>query len=398
MGDRARRRPALLAALVLAGLVAGLLGACGGGGADDFVRRSGAQLTVGGEPYRFVGFNLYDAAASDVYSCAPQYRLDDESLATTLRDAKEKAGATVVRFWAYQTYTDGGRDFSGVDRFIAAAKAAGLRVLPVLEDGPGDCSTRSTRVALSQVDEGHWYSSGYRSPLGSARLSYRDYARVMAQHYKDEPAILGWMLVNEAETTERDAQGRSSLVSFAGDMAQVVHEADPNHLVTLGSQSNGAPGASGSDFYDVYRQGGLDFTEVHDWNAYGSDTEAMPGAVDGLLPDPTTGTCARTDAPVACSFAISRMLGKPIVVGESGIAATDEAGRARRARLLGAKLDAAFRDGASGYLIWQLQDSDDPLAVKVSGSDPLLPILKAAGAESLAAGPPVEQPEEVDRS
>ena len=61
-----------------------------------------------------------------------------------------KAGATVVRFWAYQTYTDGGRDLTGVDRVIRSARKAGMRVLPVLEDGPGDCTTGDPGVSKQE--------------------------------------------------------------------------------------------------------------------------------------------------------------------------------------------------------------------------------------------------------
>ncbi|MEO3937850.1 cellulase family glycosylhydrolase [Dermatophilaceae bacterium Soc4.6] len=382
MPEAPHRRPVgVLAAVVCVLLLAAGLGACSR--STSFVARNGSGLTLDGSPYRFVGFNLYDGAASDVFSCQPQSRLDDSALAETMKAIREQAGATVVRFWAYQTYTAGGTDFAGVDRFIAAAAKAGLRVMPVLEDGPGDCSTGEKRVPLSRADNGQWYSQGYKVPLGWAARSYRDYVRVMAEHYKDDPTILGWTMVNEAETDQRDAQGRSVLVSFAGDISAVIKAADPHHLVTLGSQSNGAPGASGADFREVYAQTGLDFTEVHDWNRWGSDTEAMPGSEEGALPDPASATCTARDAPIACSFAIAKLLGKPIVVGEVGIDASDDAGRARRAQLVDAKARAAFGAGASGYLVWHLdRTATDDLSVLTSPPDPLLPVLKAVASGS----------------
>ncbi|MDQ2755651.1 MAG: cellulase family glycosylhydrolase [Actinomycetota bacterium] len=380
---RATRRPLLtaVASLLALLLLAIGLGACSR--SSSFVTRSGAGLTLDGAPYRFVGFNLYDGAASDVFSCQPQSRLDDTALADTMKAIREQAGATVVRFWAYQTYTAGGTDFSGVDRFIAAAAQEGLRVMPVLEDGPGDCSTGEKGVPLSKADNGQWYGGGYERPLGWASRSYRDYVRVMAKHYRDNPTILGWTMVNEAETGARDATGRSVLVSFAGDVSAVIKAADPNHLVTLGSQSNGAPGASGADFREVYAQAGLDFTEVHDWNRWGSDTEAMPGSAEGALPDPGSTQCAARDAKIACSFAIAKLLGKPIVVGEVGVSASDDAGRTRRAQLVDAKARAAFAAGASGYLVWHLDRTrTDDLSVVTSPPDPLLPILKAVASGS----------------
>lgn len=372
-GSRRRTRvvAACLAALVAAGLA---LAGCSRG--SDFVTRSGASFELGGSPYRFVGFNLYDAAASDVYACSPSTRMDDAALADTLAYIHDEAGSTVVRFWAYQSYTAGGTDFSGVDRFISAATKAGLKVMPVLEDGPGDCSTGKPGVSLADADQGRWYVDGYKKPYGSARLSYRDYVKVVAQHYADEPAVVGWTMVNEAETTARDGANRSVLVDFAKDVAGVIHAADPNHLVTLGTQGNGAPGGSGADFAAIYGQDGLDFTEVHDWNRYGSDTEALPGLLDGVLPPVDTGDCTRTDAKIACAFSISRELGKPIVVGESGIQATDAAGRDRRASLLRDKMIRAFDNGASGYLVWHLDHSrTDDLDVIPSQKDPLFGVL-----------------------
>ena len=130
------------------------------------MQRAGPSLTVDGTAFRFVGYNLYDGAASDIYSCSPSTRLDDTALAQMLRAAREEGGATVIRFWAFPTYTADGTDFSGMDRLIAAARREGLRVMPVLEDGPGDCSTGEPGVPLSEVDSGNWYITGYREPLG----------------------------------------------------------------------------------------------------------------------------------------------------------------------------------------------------------------------------------------
>lgn len=343
--------------------------------------RSGASFLVGGQPFRFVGFNIYDAAASDIYSCSPQTRLDDTALAETMAYVRDEAGATVVRFWAYQTYTAGGTDFTGMDRVVAAARKAGLRVMPVLEDGPGNCSTGRLGEALGDANRGTWYTDGYKHPYGNALVSYRDYVRVVADHYRDDPTILGWTMVNEAETTRRDGADRSVLVAFAADIAEVIHGVDRRHLVTLGTQGNGAPGGSGKDFADIYGQPGLDFTEVHDWNRYGSDTEPLPGSVNGALPDADAGDCQRTDSKIACSFVIARTLDKPLVVGEAGVEATDANARTRRAGLLDAKMQAAFAAGASGYLVWHLdRGHTDKLDVIPAEQDPLVPVMARTAA------------------
>jgi mannan endo-1,4-beta-mannosidase len=366
----ARRAGAALTAAVLAGAA---LTACSSGPQDAFVTRQGAGFAVDGQPFRFVGFSLYDAAANDRYACSPATRMSQDQLTALLRRVHDESGATVVRFWAYQTYTDGGRDFTGVDKVLTAARAAGMRALPVLEDGPGNCTTGENGVSKAAYPDDAWYTAGYKTPYGSARISYRDYVRVVAEHYRDDPTVLGWMMMNEAETNRRVEGDRPALADFARDVSGVIRAVDTRHLITLGTQSNGAPGASGRDFATVYSEPGLDFAEVHDWARYGSDDAAMPGSTDGRLPAAESSQCESRSAQIACSFAWAPGVGKPLVVGEAGIAAGDPTSRTRRAQLLQAKMTAAFAAGADGYLVWHLSTQPtDTYDVIPDQHDPLL--------------------------
>ncbi len=382
-----RRLRGAAAAATAAALVLGPALAGCSASTSSFVTASGRGLEAGGTPLTVVGINVYDAASTDSFSCRPDSRLDDDALEEAFA-ARADDGVTAVRFWAFQTYTDAGRDWSGMDRVIAAAKAHGMRVFPVLEDGPGDCSTGTDGVPLDRVDGDTWYSSGYERPLGSAALSYRDYAVLVAEHYADEPTIAGWTLVNEAETSRRDLRGRSVLVGFAKDMGRRIAAVDPNHLVTLGTQANGAPGASGPDFRDVYALPEMGFVEVHDWPRNGSDPgQAMPGAVPdgtkaGALPRARSRQCRMRTAPLACSFAIAEELDKPLVVGEAGITATTPGQRRQRAEVFEGKIDAAFADGAAGYLVWHWSTEEtDGYDVVRGADDPLMGVIGAAASE-----------------
>ena len=341
--------------------------------AGSFVTRSGRQLLLNGDPFRFVGANLYDAAATDRYSCNPGKRLSDAELLTTLRYLHDQAGATVLRFWAYQTYTQGGTDFSGTDRVIAAAKAVGMKVLPVLEDGPGNCTNTSVVLPKSQYQGDTWFSAGYKVPFGNASLSYRDYVKVIVAHYANEPAIIAWSMMNEADTSARDSAGRSVLVEFATDIAGVIKSVDTRHLITVGTQSNGAPGASGPDFTAVYGVPAIDLAEVHDWGYWGSDQSAMPGGEGSTPPAADSAACTTRNAPVGCSFALAAGLDKPLFVGEAGIQGRSPDQRAGRATLLRAKMDAAFRAGAAGYLVWSVTTAiTDGYDILINDDDPLI--------------------------
>ena len=371
--------------LVVLAVVAGCAGpagvvAGGEGRASPFVTVDGRRFAVDGRPLAVVGVNLYDAAATDRYSCRPASAMDPERLAAAF-DALAAHGVTTVRFWVMQPFTDAGRDWSGVDRVVALAKERGMYLLPTLEDGPGNCSTGPRTVPLWATDDDTWYGSGYRRPLGGATMSFRDYAPMVAAHYRDEPTILAWMLVNEAETSQRDAAGRSVLVGFATDMAARVRAVDPNHLVTLGTQANGALGTSGPDFRDVYSVPGLDFAEAHDWPREGRDPDlAMPGAgPDGSLPASDSPECLSDRASLACTFSIASEIGKPLLIGEVGITATDpgDAGQvAARAGVFADKMSTAFADGAAGYLVWHYSSVPTDGYDLVAGTDdPLLDVI-----------------------
>ena len=340
---------------------------------SDFVTADKQNFVLDGKIFKFVGVNIYDAAATDKYSCRPGSRMSAEQLTQTLQFLHDHAGITVLRFWAYQTYTQGATDFTGTDQVIAAAQKVGMRVLPVLEDGPGNCTTTATATPKAAYRGDTWYTTGYKTPYGNATLSYRDYVAKVVAHYRNNPTIFGWSLMNEADTSARDAQGRSVLVSFAQDMSAVVLANDPNHLISVGTQSNGAPGASGSDFTAVYGLPHIGFSEVHDWGYWGSDQAPMPGGVGKTPPDPTSTLCRTTSAPIGCSFALAPSLNKPLIVGEAGIKATDDSTRNTRASLLRAKMDAAYGAGAAGYILWSVTTADtDGYDIHINDNDPLL--------------------------
>jgi len=178
---------------------------------------------------------------------------------------------------------------------------------------------------------------------------------------------------------------KSVLVDFATDIGNLIKSIDNKHLITVGTQSNGASGATGQDFIDVYGLSIIDFAESHDWGYWGNDNEAIPGGIiqqDGKmgLPNPTSPDCLKTyQAKIGCSFAQSvQIINKPMVVGESGIAANDTTTRARRAQQIDAKMEAFFRTGGAGYMYWQWNKVVDSQQydVLLGTNDPLLPTMK----------------------
>ena len=289
---------------------------------DPFVRADGTQLCLGGERFRFVGVNRYDLLSSSVSPCGRTY--DDAELDQLCAEAAA-VGARVVRTWAFAHFTDGGANFSALDRLLAAAKKYDLRLILTLENEWRDCTdadpaTTDGRKGVS------WFTDGWHT-------TFEPHAQALVSRYRDEPQIVAWQLMNEAECPDA-----AVLRQFAVDASTLVRSLAPHHLISLGTIGSGQAGTQGNDYLRLHEIPTIDLVEAHD---YGSEREAWPSSVS------------------AC-FAVARALGKPFFIGEAGIAAPSPLypfSYAERAQLFDAKLAAALRQHeTSGYLVWSFYD------------------------------------------
>jgi mannan endo-1,4-beta-mannosidase len=321
---------------------------------DGFVRSSGTTLTLEGHPWRFVGFNDYQLTSmpgGSSYYCGRH--IDDAMLNAVLRDAK-KSGATAIRTWFFQSYYDLNAQgavtaptWAAFNRVLDEAAEYGLKVIPVLVNEWQDCGPPSTNKDLGFYTSGYTQSNSYGYPL-----SFKSYATTVVQHYAKKTQIAFWQIGNELEnytTTGCDSSaenaGATAIRAFADDMTSAIKAVDPNHLVSLGTGGGGQCGLSTTDYQYVHA-GRIDLCDYHD---YYNVTQAMPN--DGYN-------------RLAQRIAQCKVLNKPIVVTESGIAAdVDTNGNntgtvtnttlQNRAGFFLAKMNAAFSSGVAGYVLWE---------------------------------------------
>jgi mannan endo-1,4-beta-mannosidase len=316
--------------------------------ASPFVTSQGTALYLGGQPFRFVGVNRYNLLTINppggpFRGCGGSWT--DDQLDQWFSEVN-RLGATTVRFWAFQRFTASGADFSQLDKLLSLAGNYGIKLVPVLENQWSSCTAGGYKYDT-------WYQSGYLSPYDGYPISYKDYVGQIVSRYKDDPRILMWQLVNEAEG--KDTSGNSdaqALYNFALDMSAYVKSIDPNHLVSLGTMGGGQPGTQGSDYRWIHSIPTIDILEFHDYN---EETASFPADLAQRVQD-------------------SIALNKPLFLGEAGISLTNFS-MEQRAALFDAKLAASFQHGVSGYMIWSYQDavysgewqftSDDPLAAVV---------------------------------
>jgi len=268
-------------------------------------------------------------------------------------------GQEAVRVWFFQRLatTNGARDWSAFDTTLAAARARGVRVIATLTDHWGACEN-----GVKKTDA--WYAGGYASTVAAPDIAtYKNWVREVTARYRNDPTIMMWQLVNEAETPRADGScaPRTVLHDFAADMGAVAKAADPNHLVSLGTIGDGQCGAQGADYQYLHSVAQIDVCEYHD---YGRPTSAMPG-------DAYNGLAARIQQCTA--------LGKPLFVGEMGVQLQEAGGSsATRAAYLDAKFRAQFGAGVDGILVWNWNDGRTE-AIKnydVGPGDPAIGVIR----------------------
>jgi endo-1,4-beta-mannosidase len=319
-----------------------------------FVTRSGATLMLGGKPYRFVGLNIYNA--NNQGKC--WYQLGTTaSLDQTLTAIGPAQNA--FRTWFFQSLAtrNGQRDWSTFDATLAVARAHDERVIATLGNDLSDCEG----PAPIQKNEA-WYGSGYRS-LHDAGMAdtYRAWVAEVVARYRNDPTILAWQLVNEADLAGPSGHCNPSasrtLKHFAQDMAGLVKSIDPNHLLSLGSWGLLDCGLAGSAYQDVHSVPGIDLCEIHDYS--GSSSALAP-----LL---------------QLRLSQCRALGKPLFVGEIGVRLQDSGSPANRAAVIRAKLSAEFAAGVAGGLVWDWANADQGAysGYEVQPGDPTLQVLAA---------------------
>ena len=169
---------------------------------------------------------------------------------------------------------------------------------------------------------------------------YRDWVAEVVTRYRNDPTVLAWQLVNEAEA--KTAYGGScsstapaTLKAFTTDMAALVKSIDPNHLLSLGTIGSGQCGAAGSAYKDLH--------SVPESTCASTTTTSR-----GPAWRPVERPC---DAPAAV-----RRAWQAAVRGRAGHPTSLAGTLLGRAALLATKLAGQFAAGVVGILAWDWRD------------------------------------------
>jgi mannan endo-1,4-beta-mannosidase len=363
------RKSLLLVALLgfLAGAAFLFFTRTGGGGAPPrgFVSTRGTRFLVDGQPFRFTGANV-----------SVMYRDEDrQRMPETMREAA-RDGLRVVRVWAFG---EGGEDgigavgndkddwprkhrfrpapgqwneseFVHLDRVIAEAARNNLRVQLCLTNWWRDTGGITQYLYWAGIKD----AADDRQPFGinveramlfytndMTRRLYREHVEKIVTRrntvtgvlYRDDPTILGYELMNEAQApTGRWAERRA----WVAEMSAYIKSLDPHHLVTPGIWGYRTSWER-REWLEEHRIPTIDYADVHNYPRDDLDSFVdSPQALRAFL-----------DNRAAAAFSIN----KPLVIGEFGMGPEGYKGYSE-AEWYRAFFESSLQAGAAGAMFW----------------------------------------------
>jgi endoglucanase len=207
-------------------------------------------------------------------------------------DLLKATGMNSVRVPIHYKFFSRGNDegFLLLDRLVGWAKADGMYVVIDMHQAPGGQTG-------TNIDDSHGYPWLYDSPGAQAELI--DIWKRIADHYKDEPTVLGYDLLNEPIPHYPQLQKyNNQLEPLYKRIAAAIREVDTHHVLILG-------GAQWDTNFSVFGPP-FDSNVLYQLHLYEFNTPWNPA------------TAADTEKKLAKYVAFRDKYHVPIWLGESG--------------------------------------------------------------------------------
>ncbi|WP_412739490.1 cellulase family glycosylhydrolase [Krasilnikovia sp. MM14-A1259] len=309
-----------------------------------FVSRQGTALMLDGKPFKYVGLNAYGMSGCD----GPAW--SDAQLADYFA---RLAPNTVTRTWAFQPFGT-----APLDRIVATAAKYRQKVIFTLADGRNYCGEHDGAVTPEGGDKSTaWYTSGYRT-------NYLPWVTTVVSRYKDNPTVAMWEMINEPGSFSSSAYTDAMVKGFFDATAAKIKSIDPNHLVGTGALSEDMKGTG--NYATVHASPNIDVASLHEYEYDWNNSNAI-----------VTGHLATVLAQMA-------PLGKPVIIGETGI----QAGAGCRTSVTAR--DAAIRQkltrytaypAVAGVNVWSVVQynpyGQEKCPLEMPANDPVLATVKS---------------------
>ena len=338
----------------------------------DFVQVENGNFVLDGQPFRYAGTNAY---------YLPNYEKINPGVVDRAMELFDNTGVNVVRMWGFYDGYDCGYSqndasenviqtapgeyseeaLKDLDQVIAQGKERGIRfIIPFVnywDELGGICQYNTWAGASDPSTNMDFFMNNEQT-----QKWYKDYINMLLNRvntvtgvaYKNEPAILGWQIMNEGRNRGQDA---AILRDWYQDIAQYIKSIDPNHLLSTGEEGfdEGTPSEyTSEDYSNTYtlraNEGtsyimNTEIPEIDFGNAHWYPTEYGFGStVDESF---LTGQRAWLNDHQK----IAENVGKPFIIGEYGYPGW---GDERVDQMYNAFYAHAESIALDGNLLWQL--------------------------------------------
>lgn len=333
---------------------------------DAFVRTRGSKFVIGGRPFRFVGANV-----------AVMHRDEDRAAMPETLARASQVGIRVVRVWAFgeggpndigplADFADWPRThpfrfapdnwneeaFVHLDRVMAEAARNHLYVQLCLTNWWRDTGGVTQYLRWAGINDAADDKFDFGINPERAQLFYtnNETRRLYRQHvekivnrrntltgtlYRDDPNILGWELMNEADATAGHWAERRA---WFKEMSDYLKSLDPNHLVTPGAWGY-RTAAERREWLADHQLANIDYCDVHNY----------PRPDENVFVDSPTAMREFIDNRAAAAFSLK----KPLVFGEFGMGVEGHKGFSQT-EWFRAFFESNVRAGSAGAMFWIL--------------------------------------------
>lgn len=166
----------------------------------------------------------------------------------------------------YMGETGMGNGFELIDRVVSWCKANGLYVVLDMHDAPGGQTG-------DNIDDSYGYPWLFES--SESRAKFCRIWKDIAAHYRDEPTILGYDLLNEPIAPYFDTERLNSMLEgLYKECVAAIREVDTNHIIMLG-------GAQWNSVFRVFTDWEYDDKLMFTCHRYGG--EATQQSIQGII-------------------------------------------------------------------------------------------------------------------
>jgi hypothetical protein len=195
---------------------------------DEFLRVEGQALEYKGQTVYLRGTNFNNYLALKIRTDTLNWgdgKTDDINYSEADYEKLSQLGGNHVRWGISFNWYKDNRDnfFEVLDQHIVWARKYNVWLVPLLFTFPDDCY------------EGYTYQCPYWSDV-RLQQEVLDFWVDVARHYRDEPVIAGYDILNEPTP---GPTGLSTWFALAQEIRDAISQVDPHHLVFIEFDSSG---------------------------------------------------------------------------------------------------------------------------------------------------------------